>query len=106
MALPLEINSATGVPQPFRFDLLFSTEDARRLERRLHKEYASQRVRDNREIFTLNQSDLVWLIEHHNTLFVNYDHLITKHRYDLIGNPSRFGLFNTLRDRFTFLCRK
>ena len=77
-----QINSATGVPQPFLIDLVISTDKARQLESGLHDRFSGRRVNKNREFFNLGHEDIDWLIRSQNTIYVNHDHFRQKHGYE------------------------
>lgn len=81
-----QINSATGVPEPFRIDVLIATSNARRLEATLHTEFSSKRLSNNREFFKLEQTDVVWIVNSHRTVYTNFNHLAEKHGFSI--NPN------------------
>ena len=83
-----QINSATGVPQPFLIDILISTQNAKRLESALHSHFSDKRVSNNREFFNLARKDIIWIVNNHNTIYTNYEHLNLKHSYDLMSGRS------------------
>ena len=92
-----QINSATGVPQPFLIDLLISVENSRQLESSLHDKFSKRRVSKNREFFNLSYEDIVWLIRNQNTIYVNHDHFRQKHGYEFPPNKKAKGFFGWLK---------
>ena len=80
-----QLNSATGVPQPFVIDVLVAAKDSRALEGLIHRKFSSRRVNDNREFFRLSKDDVLWLVETYRTVYVNHDHVRTKHGFELPG---------------------
>ncbi|MCV6589322.1 MAG: GIY-YIG nuclease family protein [Marinobacterium sp.] len=79
-----QINSATGVPDPFKIDMLISTPEALKLEKSLHKKFADTRVNNNREFFKLSRKDLAWIIENTNVISIDFDHLKAKHKMNFM----------------------
>lgn len=93
-----QINSATGVPQPFLIDLLISIENSRQLESYLHDKFSKRRVSKNREFFNLSYDDIAWLISKQNTIYVNHDHFRQKHGYEFPPkNKNKKGFFGRFK---------